>query len=139
MLSVMNKLPLAEHRTQLTAFGEAVLRICGIESAKISDLQRQISGAFLFGIVYSHGKFARLTPPDVHALAISALQDVLNYRAEQAGAFATRLIQASGAGPQDTTNAIIHRAIDAHRQLTADQHTELRQNLLSIFKTLNAT
>jgi hypothetical protein len=64
------------------------------------------------------------------------LVDVLHYSAEQAGAFSTQLVEATGAGPTDTMNAIIHRGIDGHRQLSQSDHDGLSANLLGIFKTL---
>jgi hypothetical protein len=132
----MSTTPLLEHRQQVTAYGTELFRVCGIEFAKTSEMQRQVSGAFLFGVAYAHGRVHQLAPPDVHALVISLLMDVLRYSAEQAGAFSSRLVQATSAGPNDTMKAIIHRGIDGHRQLTSGEHDALRQNLLGIFQTL---
>jgi len=72
----------------------------------------------------------------VQALAISMLVDVLHYSAEQAGAFSTQLVEATGAEPNDTKNAIVHRGIDGHRQLLQSDRGGLSVNLLGIFKTL---
>jgi hypothetical protein len=129
---------LYQHRTQVALYGQKVLRACGIELGKVTQLQRQICGAFLFGIVYAYGRSQRLTPPEVHALGITMLQDVLGYSATQAGAFSSRLIAASSAGPNDTMNAIIHRGIDGQHLLATSKHPELRTILLDIFCQLNA-
>jgi hypothetical protein len=132
-------IPLLEHRKKIAAFGDQLFRICGVEFARTSELQRQICGGFMFGVAYAHGKFHQLTPPEVHALAITMLQDVLHYSAKQSGAFSSRLVQAASSGdPNDTTNAIIHRGIDGHRQLTTGDDSGLRQNLLGLFNTLKA-
>jgi hypothetical protein len=130
---------LAEHRTRVAIFGKDLLRICGIEFAKTSELQRQICGAFLFGVVFAYGKLQGLTPPEVQAISITMLLDVLSYSAEQAGAFSSRLIRAASDGPKDTMNRIIHRGIDGHRQLATADDNGLRQNLLGVFESLNAT
>ena len=132
----MSTTPLIEHRKQVAGYGADLFRICGIEFAKTTEMQRQISGAFLFGVTFVHGKIAGLTPPDIQALSITMLVDVLGYSAAQAGAFSTRLVQATTAGPDDTMKAIIHRGIDGHRQLTGGEHDGLRQNLLGIFRQL---
>ena len=132
----MNQTRLVPHRTQIADHGQDLFRICGVEFAKTSEMQRQVSGAFLFVVINAHGMLHELSPPDVHALAISMLMDVLNYSPEQAGAFSSNLIDATGAGPDDTMNAIIHRGIDGHRQLTSGQHAGLRANLLEIFEIL---
>lgn len=132
----MSDTSLLEHRQQVTAYGQALFRISQVEFANTTEMQRQVCGAFLFGIIFVYGQLHRLTPPDVHALAISMLMDVLQYSTEQAGAFSTSLIEASSAGPQNTMNAIIHRGIEGHRQLTAGEGETLRQNLLGIFQVL---
>lgn len=136
MLAPMSATPLLEHRQQVTAYGSDLFRVCGVEFAKTTEMQRQVFGAFLFGVAYAHGRVHQLAPPDVHALAITMLMDVLRYSAEQAGAFSSRLAQATSAGPNDSMNAIIHRGIDGHRQLTSGEHAALRHNLLGIFQTL---
>ena len=136
MLAHMSATPLLEHRQQVTAYGNDLFRVCGVEFAKTTEMQRQVSGAFLFGVAYAHGRVHQLPPSDVHALVITMLVDVLRYSAEQAGAFSARLVQATSAGPDDTMKAIIHRGIDGHRQLTSGEHDALRQNLLGIFQTL---
>jgi len=132
----MNETPLVPHRAQIAGYGQDLFRICGVEFAKTSEMQRQVCGAFLFGFVNAHGMMNQLSPPQVHALAISMLIDVLNYSPEQAGAFSSNLIDATAAGPDDTMNAIIHRGIDGHLQLTSGQHEGLRMNLLEIFEIL---
>ncbi len=135
---LMDTTTLLEHRKQIVNFSKDLFRICGIEFARTSELQRQISGAFLFGLVFAHGRMNSLAPAEVHALAITMLQDILGYSVAQAGAFSTRLIEASEAGPDDTMNPIIHRGIDGHRQLTTGQLDSLRKNLLDIFNALDA-
>jgi len=135
----MNTTALLEYRTEIANFGKELFRICGVEFARTSELQRQICGAFLFGLAFAHSETHGLQPAEVHALAITMLQDLLAYSVEQAGSFSSRLIEASGSGTNDTMNAIIHRGIDGYRQITTGQHDGLRQNLLGIFDTLKAS
>jgi hypothetical protein len=139
MEETMNEVSMLQHRNQIALFSEDMFRICEIEFAQTSEVQRQICGAFLFGMVFVHGMAHQLQPPQVHALSILMLEDVLRYSPAQAGAFSTRLVQASStSSPNDTMKAIIHRGIDGHHQLTSGQNEGLRQNLLGIFKSLNA-
>ncbi len=132
----MSTTPLIEHRKQVTAYGSDLFRVCGVEFTKTTEMQRQVCGAFLFGITYAHSMSHKLPPPEVHALVITMLTDVLRYSGEQAAAFSSDLIRATSAGPKDTMKAIIHRGIDGHRQLTSGQQEGLRQNLLGIFQSL---
>ena len=132
----MSTAPLLEHRARITAYGEDLFRFCRVEFARTTEMHRQVCGAFLFGVIFVHGQEHELTPPDVHALGIAMLMDVLGYSAEQAGAFSAHLVQAASAGPNDTMRAIIHRGIDGHGQLIAGEQEELRENLLGIFQIL---
>ncbi|HXS68487.1 MAG TPA: Imm48 family immunity protein [Candidatus Polarisedimenticolia bacterium] len=126
---------LLEHRKQLTVCGNDLLRLCEIEFARTTEAQRQICGAFLFGMVYAYGKAHRLKPSDLHPLAISTLMDVLQYSPDQATAFSFKLVHATSLGTNNTIKAIIHRGIDGHRQMTAGDQAGLRQSLLGIFET----
>ena len=54
--------PLLEHRAQVKAYGDELFRICGIEFTRTTELQRQVCGAFLFGVTYAHGRWHKLTP-----------------------------------------------------------------------------
>lgn len=132
----MNDMGLLDHRKQVTALGIELFRISGVEFSKTTEMQRQACGAFLFGMVFAHGQMNRLAPPDVHALLITVLIDVLKYSEKQAGAFSKDLIRATSAGPNDTMKAIIHRGIDGHRQSISGEHEGLRANLLDIFEAL---
>lgn len=127
---------LIEHRAQITAYGNELFRRCGVEFARTTEMQRQVCGAFLFGVAYAHGMSHQLTPPETHALVMTLLMDVLRYSPDQAAAFSADLIEATAAGPEDTMNSIIHRGIDGHRQLTTGDDDTLRQNLLGIFEVL---
>jgi len=134
----VDNVSLNDHRLQITTFGKQLLQVCGIEFSQTSELQRQICGAFLFGGVFAYAKQFRLSPPEVQALAITMLKDVLSYNAGQAGGFSARLIQASSAGSADTMNRIIHRGIDGYAQLEAKDNSGLHQNLHGVFEAFNA-
>ncbi len=127
---------MVKHREIVTAHAHEVLRMCGIAFEKTSEIQRQVAGAFMFGVVFAHGMGNKLSPPDVQALAICVLTDALKYSPEQAGAFSSQLVEAMRAGPSDTMNSITHRGIDGHRQLTQRDQARLTENLLGIFAAL---
>jgi len=126
---------LLEHRKQLTACGNELFRVCDVELTRITGAQRQVSGAFLFGMAYAYGKAHHLTPSDIHVLIIAVLIDVLHYGPDHATTFSFKLVQATNGGPKNATKTIIHRGIEGHRQLTSGDQTGLRQNLLGVFET----
>ena len=80
-VSHMSTASLLEHRTQVTAYGNDLFRVCGVAFPKTSEMQRQVSGAFLFGVAYAHGRVHQLPPPDVHALVITLLNEGEPHRA----------------------------------------------------------
>jgi hypothetical protein len=123
------------HRAQIATYGKDVLRICQIELPTLSESDREICGAFLFGIVFAHGMLNRLNQAEVHALVIAALQDVLRYDLERARAFSLVLIQATKTASNPRLNSTIHRGIDGHRQLTSGQNFSLQNNFLRLFQT----
>jgi hypothetical protein len=113
--------------------------VVGIPFEQTSELQRQIMASFAFGMIFAVGQIKRLSPPDVHALAICCLMDVFKYADHQAGAFSSDLIaHASSRDPNDTQQAIIHRGIDGHRQWQQKQTDQLKVNIEGIFKALGA-
>ena len=111
----------------------------GIPFEETTEQQRQLLAAFAFGMIFAAGQLVNLTPPEVHALAISALMDVFHYSDHQATAFANELIGASAdRSVHPTIHAIIHRGIDGHRQWQQSQTEALRKNIQDIFDAMNA-
>ena len=126
-------------RHEITGMAGDLFDVIGIPLEQTSELQRQILATFAFGMVFAVGQVRRLSPPDVHALAICCLIDVFHYADHQAGAFSTDLVaHASSRDPNDTHKAIIHRGIDGHCQWQQKQVDQLRANIAGIFKALQA-
>ena len=122
-------------RAQMAKYGNDVLRICEVELSTLSEADREICGAFFFGIAYVYGKLKGLNQAEIHALIISALQDVLRFDLERARAFSLELIQATKPANNPRLNSIIHRGIDGHRQLTSGASGSLQSNFLRLFQT----
>ncbi len=113
--------------------------VVGIPFERTTELQRQILASFAFGMVFAVGQTNRLSPPEVHALAISCLMDVFKYADHQAVAFSSDLIaHTSSNDPDDTHQAIIHRGIDGHQLWQEKQTEQLRANIDGIFNALGA-
>jgi hypothetical protein len=120
---------------QMTRYCNDVLRICEVELSTLSEADREICGAFFFGIAYVYGRLKGLSQAEIHALIISTLQDVLRFDLERARAFSLELIQATKPVNNPRLNSIIHRGIDGHRQLTSDANGSLQSNFLRLFQT----
>jgi Immunity protein 48 len=124
-------------RREIAEMAERLFDVIGIPFEQTSELQRQLLAAFAFGMTFAIGQLNRLSPPEVHALAIWYLTDVFRYANHQAVAFAENLIAAaSDRNQHPTMNAIIHRGIDGHRQW--QQREELHANLDEMFSVAGA-
>ena len=108
----------------------------GIPFESTTELQRQMLASFAFGMTFALGQTEHLTPPQVHALAITMLMDAFKYSADQAGAFASHLIESAEGRGNPTIQAIIHSGIDGHLQWSSGQTVELSKNINSVFQAV---
>ena len=108
----------------------------GIPFESTTELQRQMLASFAFGMTFALGQTEHLTPPQVHALAITMLMDAFKYSADQAGAFASHLIESAGGNGNPTIQAIIHRGIDGYGQWKSGQTVELGENISSVLQAV---
>jgi hypothetical protein len=126
-------------RREIGDMADELFQVVEIPFEETSELQRQILATFAFGMIFAVGQIKKLTPPEVHALAMTCLMDVFKYADHQAVAFAEDLIAAaSSRDVNDTHNAIIHRGIDGHYQWQERKVDELRENIEGIFRALGA-
>jgi hypothetical protein len=126
-------------RAQIADMGQQLFVTIDIPFEKTSELQRQLLAAFAFGMVFAVGQTEKLTPPEVHALALSALMDVFHYSDHQAAAFAQQLISVSSdKRVHPTMHAVIHRGIDGHYQWQQNQTEALRTNIRGVFDAVKA-
>ena len=112
--------------------------IVGIPFEKTTELQRQLLAAFSFGMLFAVGQCNKLAASEIHALSISLLMDVFQYSDRQATAFAEDLIESASGRGNSTTNAVIHRGIDGHRQWEAGLKSDLKSNVEDIFRVVGA-
>jgi hypothetical protein len=106
------------------------------EPAETTELRRQVLATFAFGMVFAAGMGQGLEPAQVHTLLIGALEDSFGYSDEQAVVFSEALIDAVSGESRPTSNAIIHRGIDGHRQWRENDLEGLRGNIAEIFAVL---
>jgi hypothetical protein len=126
-------------RREISDMAGGLFGVVGIPLDQTSELQRQLLAAYAFGMTFAVGQVKRLTPPEVHALAICCLMDVFQYADHQAGAFAEDLIAAaSNRSFHPTMNEVINRGIDGHGQWQRGQTKELQENIEDIFRIVGA-
>ena len=126
-------------RSQNAEMASQLFSVIDVPFSQTSELQRQLLGAFTFGLVFAVGQLQKLNPPQVHALAITLLQDSLAYSLKQAADFADLLISASAdKSVHPTIHAVVHRGIDGHYQRQERQTEALRANVKQIFQATGA-
>ncbi len=106
---------LRRDRDELNAMAAELLRLAPFDFDEGSPLQQALLGAFFFGMLTAHGMAARMSPIEVHALALSTFQDSLHYTPTAAVQGVQACIDAAAPGVHDTMNAILHRGIDGQR------------------------
>ena len=126
-------------RRDIAAMAGELFDVIGIPFEQTTELRRQLLAVFAFGMTFAVGQFKKLTPPEVHALAIACLMDVFQYADHQAAAFSEQLIAASGdRNVHPTIHDVIHRGIDGHAQWKNSKPAELRVNIEDIFRAVGA-
>ena len=129
---------LKELREQSAEMAGELFSVLDIRFEETTELQRQLLAAFSFGMLFAICQFNKLSPAEVHALAICLLRDVFRYSEPQAVAFAEDLIASASGRGNPTTNAVIHRGIEGHRQWEGRLPSELKGNIEDIFKIVGA-
>ena len=125
-------LHLVPHRNELNEMARALLKACAVDFDKATQLEQALIGTFLFGMIQTHGMIHKLTPPEVHALALVVFKDSLHYTDSAAAQGVQECINATRPGYHDTLNAILHRGIDGHRQYQEGDHVGLSDNIISV-------
>jgi hypothetical protein len=123
---------LVPHRAELNQMATAVLAAAGIDFDTSSKLNQALTSTFVFGMIYAHGMTHKLTPPEVHALAISVFKDTLHYSDTAAVEGVQACIDASHPGHHDTMNAILHRGVDGHAAYTSNNIANTVENLKDV-------
>jgi hypothetical protein len=131
---------LVPHRNELNVMVSTFLKQAHIDFDVATSLEQALVGTFIFGMISTHGMMHKLTPPDVHALALSVFMDSLHYTVTAAAQGVEACINATSPGYHDTMNAVLHRGIDGYKQYKEGDLLGLAQNMESIldhFKKLD--
>jgi Immunity protein 48 len=123
---------LVPHRNELNRMASSLLQVADVEFDRSSELEQALVGTFFFGMLHAYGMLNRLSPPDVHALAIAVFQDTLHYSDTAAIEAVQNCIDATSPGHHETMNAILHRGIDGHVQYEKSDLRGLGANVNSV-------
>src|SRR5579864_8208114 len=91
------------------AMARAVWEALGVQPDSCTELQREVVGAFVFGMLSADGMTSLL--PE----AVTLLREEVGYAPDSGAQFAEELIRAvSDPKYHDTLYAIVHRGVDGH-------------------------
>jgi len=110
----------------------SLLEASGVDFDGATELEQALIGTFLFGMIQTHGMLHRLTPPEVHALALIVFKDSLHYTDAAAAQGVQECINATRPEYHRTMNAILHRGVDGHKHYQDGDMDALGENLTSI-------
>jgi hypothetical protein len=122
-------------RREIAGMGVKLVELAEVSLVDVSDSQRLGLQCFTFGMAHAVGQINRLTPPDVHALAIAFLMDVYGYNAEEAEDVSEVIIDAAR-NKESVLNAIIHRGIEGHLQWQEGRLDDLGANIRDLLDAL---
>jgi len=125
---------LVSQREQLNRMATILLSQSEVDFDRATQLEQALIGTFIFGMIHAHGISQGLTPPQVHALALTVFKDSLHYTDEAAVQGVQECINATKPGYHATMNAILHRGIDGYQQYKKDNLAGLHENITTVLK-----
>lgn len=102
------------------------------------EQERQIFGAFSFGIINGLAYEMKENPIKVQGIMIEILINVLKYMPNQASEFCQLLIDSTDRVSNPTIFAIIHRGMDGYYQMQNKEVQEFKNNFNEIVALIKA-
>ena len=120
---------LLPRRSECNKMALAALDASGVNFDASSATEQALLGTFVFGMIYTDGMVNRLSPPEVHAIALCVFKDTLHYTDQAAAQGVQECINATRPTYHPTMNVILHRGIEGHRQYTEGDLQSLSENI----------
>ncbi|MED1512440.1 Imm48 family immunity protein [Bacillus proteolyticus] len=103
-----------------------------------NEQDKQVLGAYLFGILNGLGREKNISPTDIQATMIQILSKKLNYTLESAVQFSQYLINSTDKSFHPTIFAIIHRGLEEYYLFKDQNIKSLLEDFESILKTIKS-
>jgi len=103
-----------------------------------NEQDKQVLGAYLFGILNGLGREKNISPTDIQATMIQILSKKLNYTLESAVQFSQYLINSTDKSFHPTIFAIIHRGLKGYYLFKDQNIKSLLEDFESILKTIKS-
>ncbi|UOO38269.1 hypothetical protein IZU99_03160 [Oscillospiraceae bacterium CM] len=111
---------------------DKIIRTLEMDISKINEQEKQILGAFCFGILNGYSLKTQISAVQIQSAMIAMLVQKFQYDPAVAAQFCDFLIRCTERNYHPTMNAIIHRGIEGYYQLGDPE--KLRENISEIIK-----
>ncbi len=106
-----------------------MLDAAGMEPTATDEMERQVLGAYSFGIVNGYSFEQNISPVQTQAAMTRILITVFGYFPEAASQYFNYLVQCTDKAFHPTVNAIIHRGIEGYYLLEEGKSDILGQDV----------
>ena len=108
-----------------------MIKVVGLPE-KGDEVERQVLGAFIFGVINGLALETKIDPIKVQGVMIEVLINSLDYPVNQAAEFCQLLIDSTDENYHPTMNAIIHRGITAYYDFINGDNIKIKNNLNAV-------
>ncbi len=112
---------------------DEVIRASEMDIHKMNEQEKQIIGAFCFGVLNGYAN-NQISAVQIQSAMIAVLVQKFQYDPADAAHFCDFLIRCTERNYHPTMNAIIHRGIEGYSQL--EDTVKLRENISEIIKII---
>ena len=105
-----------------------MIKVVGLPE-KGDEIERQVLGAFIFGVINGLALETKIDPIKVQGVMIEVLVNSLDYPENKAAEFCQLLIDSTDENHHPTMNTIIHRGITAYYDFINGDSIKVKNNL----------
>jgi hypothetical protein len=127
-----DKMESTEYFETINKIMDEVIRASEMDISKMNEQEKQVLGAFCFGILNGYSLKNQISAVQIHSAMIAVLVQKFQYDPTVAAQFCDFLIKCTERDYHPTMNAIIHRGIEGYYQLGDTE--KLRENIAEIIK-----
>ena len=113
---------------------DTIIRASGMDISKMDEQEKQIMGAFCFGILNGYSLKNQISAVQTQSAMIAVLVQKFQYDPAVAAQFCDFLIKCTDKNYHSTMYAIIHRGMEGYYQL--GDTAKLEENLSGTIKTV---
>lgn len=113
-----------------------IIQFSGLDMISASEQERQIVGAYCFGVINGYVFEKKIDVVHVHAVMIDILIELFEYSPNVAAQFCDFLIQCTDEKFHPSVNSIIHRGMEGYYQLKNGKKEYVKIDIKEIMETV---